>query len=237
MLILFDIDATLITTSRSGVLAMQDAGRVLHGSTFTIEGTEFAGRLDPLIIEDLLRANRIALSSAAVDAFRAGYRDHLAARLTDPAIARALPGVITLLNRLRPLPDVTLGLLTGNFPETGVMKLRACGIDPAWFTIQVWGDESPHTPPSREHLPAIGLARYALRHSRQLHPSRVTIIGDTPHDIACALANSCRALGVATGSFSASDLAAAGADLALENLADTDRVVAWLIGNGQLARQ
>jgi phosphoglycolate phosphatase len=228
MLILFDIDATLITTSRSGILAMQDAGRALHDPGFRIDGVEFAGRLDPLIVEDLLRANGVAPSAEIVAGFRRGYGERLAARLS-PAVARALPGVVPLLEALRARPRVAVGLLTGNYPETGAMKLRACGLDPEWFTVRVWGDDSPHAPPCRTHLPAVGLARYAQRHGRAIHPSQVTIIGDTPHDVACAKANACRVLGVATGSYSVAELEAAGADSALQDLSDTSRVVEWLM--------
>ena len=57
MLVLFDIDMTMITTGGSGKKAMVDAGSDLFGPGFTAEGIEFSGRLDPLILGDLLRAN------------------------------------------------------------------------------------------------------------------------------------------------------------------------------------
>ena len=54
MLILFDIDMTLITTGGSGMKAMGDAGRELFGESFATGGIDFAGRLDPLIISEML---------------------------------------------------------------------------------------------------------------------------------------------------------------------------------------
>ena len=56
MLILFDVDATLITTSRTGIQAMGLAGRAAFGDSFDEHRVEYAGRLDPLIIADLLTA-------------------------------------------------------------------------------------------------------------------------------------------------------------------------------------
>jgi phosphoglycolate phosphatase len=45
-------------------------------------------------------------------------------------------------------------------------------------------------------------------------------VGDSPPDMAAAVAAGVRAVGVATGSFSADDLARAGADVVLASLAE-----------------
>ena len=67
MLILFDIDGTLLLTQRAGVNAMHDAGRELFGESFTIDGIEFAGRLDSLIWQDLVRNNSLKDGQAEHD--------------------------------------------------------------------------------------------------------------------------------------------------------------------------
>jgi phosphoglycolate phosphatase-like HAD superfamily hydrolase len=54
---------------------------------------------------------------------------------------------------------------------------------------------------------------------------RVVVIGDTPHDVACARAIGARVIAVATGNYSEDQLRAAGADVTLPDLADTERVV------------
>jgi phosphoglycolate phosphatase-like HAD superfamily hydrolase len=227
MLILFDIDATLITTSRAGLAAMEDAGRERFGPAFSVESTEFAGRLDPLILADLLRDNGLEVTPASLAAMREGYRRHLPGRLRERRCAPC-PGIPELLSALRDHGGAVLGLLTGNFAETGQIKLRACGIDPEQFAIRVWGDESPHPRPSRDHLPEIGLARYRERFG-PIEPQRVTIIGDTPHDVGCARAHGCRSLGVGTGMHTPDVLRRAGADHALGDLSATDEVLRWLL--------
>ncbi|MBL8744786.1 MAG: haloacid dehalogenase-like hydrolase [Phycisphaerae bacterium] len=229
MLILFDIDATLLTTSRTGIAAMGEAGRERFGETFDEGRVEYAGRLDPLIIADLLRAHGREATDEAVLDFRQRYRAHLSRLVSKPGVARACPGVHDLLAALRRSATHTLGLLTGNFPETGSIKLRASGIDPDDFPVQAWGCDSPHSPPAREHLPPIAMRRYVERYGRGIKPSEVTIVGDTPHDIACARAHGCRSLGVATGQFSVDALAASGADRAVPDLTDTEEMVRWLM--------
>ena len=230
MLILFDIDATLITTSGAGIRAMTDAGRELYGPDFRVTGIEFAGRLDPLIIIGMFRASGVARSPESLLTFRAAYERHLRERITHPeTVAKALPGVHDLLDALGAMETVTLGLLTGNFAETGSIKLRACGIEPDRFPVQVWGDESNSLPPTREDLPGVALNRYHSTYNRRLRGVEAVVIGDTPHDIRCAKAHGCRSLAVATGSFSVEHLEQHQPDRTVPNLSATDEIVGWLL--------
>jgi phosphoglycolate phosphatase len=228
MLILFDIDATLITTKGAGIHAMVDAGRRLHHPGFSADGVEFAGRLDPLILVDLLAANDIDPTPGAVGQMRGGYGEALAARLEEGRVSRALPGVVALVAELSGMKDrATLGLLTGNFAETGSMKLHKAGIDPDGFPIRVWGDDSPHDPPARDHLPGVAIERVSEAWGRPARGEEVVVIGDTPHDIACARAHGCRVLAVATGKFSAEELSHA--DETVESLGDIEAVMRWIM--------
>ncbi len=233
MFILMDIDATMIKTQRAGLRAMVEAGREVVGESFSAEGIDVAGRLDPLILADMIRRAGATPTPSIMGAMRERYAAALQ-RVLVPGMGTVLPGVAALLGELSQrsrgdAASLTLGLLTGNFEETGCHKLRVCGIDPEQFVIRVWGDESPHDPPAREHLPAVALDRYRERHGRAVSPDRVTIVGDTPHDVSCAKAHGCRCLGVATGQFSVAELRRAGADEAVETLADTAKILAWLV--------
>jgi phosphoglycolate phosphatase len=231
MLILFDVDATLISTSGAGIRAMAQAGQALYGTGFTIEGVEFAGRLDPLIITDMLRANGRPLTPEACRAFRDGYLRFLPGQLADPASnARTLPGVPEMLDVLEATEGVVTGLLTGNFAETGSLKLRACGIQPGRFHLHVWGDESPSEPPRREDLPGVAMNRYAARLGRRVDSGSVVVVGDTPHDIRCARVHGCRSLAVATGGYSFEQLSTLDADRVVPDLSDTAAIAGWLVG-------
>lgn len=233
-LILFDIDATLLLTRRAGVEAIASVGRDLFGPGFSLDGISFAGSLDPVILGELIRRHhRGGPMEAALGEYRARYAEALEREIAkDPSRVYALPGVHEVLRALRAEADrrgLTLGLLTGNFPETGAMKVAAAGIDPSIFEVCVWGCDSPIAPPLREHLPPVAFERYRALRATALPPERVTIIGDTPHDVRCALVNGCRALGVGTGQFTAADLLAHGAHHAVESMADADAVVRWLL--------
>ncbi|MGP1347369.1 MAG: HAD family hydrolase [Phycisphaerales bacterium] len=232
MLILFDIDATLITTSRTGIAAMGIAGRRLHGPHFNEHTVDYAGRLDPLIIADLLRAHDKPITPETISAFRDAYHEALIELLKPEGIATPCPGVPALLQALNTLEDhtrPTLGLLTGNYELTGSVKLRRCGIEPMDFAIRVWGDASKTDPPHRSHLPPIALRMAAEILARDIPPHHAAIIGDTPHDVSCAKDNGMRVLAVATGKYSVDELRSAGADLALPTLEDTDAVMRWIL--------
>jgi phosphoglycolate phosphatase-like HAD superfamily hydrolase len=58
---------------------------------------------------------------------------------------------------------------------------------------------------------------------------RAIIIGDTPDDVNCARAAGAFSIAVATGGFSVDELRAAGANIVLDDLADTERVLTLLV--------
>ncbi len=229
MLILWDIDGTMLVTQRSGMAAMRSAGQDLFSPNFKVEGVDYAGRLDPLIIEELFRLNDVPFTPENLHAIKLGYQEHLARLVAQPGRASSLPGVPALLHSLAQNTSLTQGLLTGNWETSGLLKLRAAGIDHSHFKIRVWGDESPHSPPKREHLPRVAMDRLNSLRGNAIDPSKVTIIGDTPNDVHCAKVHGCRSLGVATGIFSVADLSSAGATHAVKDLSDVASIYRWLV--------
>jgi phosphoglycolate phosphatase len=227
MLILFDIDLTLLTTDGAGMKALGDAGRDRFGPGFDETCTDYGGRLDPLIIHDLLVANGVDPSVEHAHEMRAGYAHHLERRLRE-CPAKALPGTGALIDSLAQIERVTLGVLTGNFEPTGRMKLSSAGLDREEFVVNVWGDQSPHEPPERAHLPAVAIERYREQIDPAIEPEQVVVIGDTVHDVSCALANGCRVLAVATGHASAEELEGAGAHRVVASLGDTESIMDWI---------
>lgn len=230
MLLLFDIDGTLLVTRGAGIAAMGDAGRSLFGPDFSVDGIEFAGRLDHLIWSDLADRNALDPADEALETrFRASYARSLERRLANDGSSVALPGVAALLEVLAAETEVTLGLLTGNYPETGRHKIERAGLPFEPFLVHAWGCDGRH----RRELPPVALDRYhglaADLGRPRLTSDRVVIIGDTPHDVDCALHNGCRCLGVTTGRSTADELRSAGAHAVQPDLSDTRAVVSWLI--------
>jgi phosphoglycolate phosphatase len=224
MLVLLDIDGTILLTHGEGVAAFGDAGQELYGRHFTIQGVDFSGRLDALIWKDLLAHNNVPEHLHDESIFRTVYGQHLTTRMSKSGAAHLLPGVRDLVEALHRLDHVTLGVLTGNYPETGQLKIKSAGLDPELFRVAAWGCEGA----SRRDLPPVAMRRHAAMRGTSLDPDDVVIIGDTPHDIDCAKAHGCRSIGVATGAFSVDQLRACGADLAVTSLANTRSMLEWI---------
>lgn len=210
-LLLFDMDGTLLRTSGAGARAMERAGKHVWGEQFSLADINFGGSLDPVILRQATTSRKLHFDDDRHRHFRSTYSAELSIELARPESAAALPGVLTLLAHLREAACATIGLLTGNYEETGCQKLTAAGFDPRWFSPRIWGDAAPTRP---------GLVEHALRLHPDVRPEAVIVVGDTPRDVECAKVNGCRVLGVATGASSKQELALAGADVVVDDLVD-----------------
>jgi len=128
--------------------------------------------------------------------------------------------------------DVVQSVLTGNLQPIARIKLDLMGLS-RFLDLESGAYGSDHH--RRTELAPIAAARAAQRYGRAFAGADVVVIGDTPHDIDCGRAAGARTIAVATGPFSADALRTHGADIVLDNLADTDRVVESIFGNGLMA--
>ncbi len=230
MLILFDIDMTLVETDHIGITLLEAAGREVFKTSFTADGIIFGGGLDPNIICDMLTNNKQQVTPENINALRINYHRGLSELAAQRPIARALPGAHDLVNATREHDQIqAIGVLTGNYPETGAIKLTSAGFNPEHFTINAWGDASTHQKPHRSHLPPVAIAAFAAANQRQIEPDQVIVIGDTIHDVTCALDNNCRALAVATGHATRQELQDAGAHLVVDDLTHTQDLLEWIM--------
>jgi phosphoglycolate phosphatase-like HAD superfamily hydrolase len=224
-LVLFDIDGTLIHTGGAGSRAMTRAFVEACGIENGLDGIPVPGRTDTLIVADACAMWGVDGGDAFLAAFQQTYYRCLAeelSRLPQDA-AGVLPGVKLLLDTLATDEAFTVGLLTGNYAATAQLKLARFGLW-GYFPFGAFGGDAAQ----REALVAVAVQRARAAGMREVNASDVVVVGDTPLDVACAHANAARVLAVATGSFAAADLCAAGADLVVNDLSDTRAIVRWL---------
>jgi phosphoglycolate phosphatase len=233
--VLFDIDGTLILTGRAGQFAMQrvaakepvpklaaaDPMRKPIRETEIPSEMSFAGRTDRSIIADYFQRMGIEPTADCWGAFAAKFLRELPQELKRRN-GFVLPGVFGILEQLRQIPDVHLGLLTGNLREAAWLKLSHYGLAEYFYrerqAMGGFGDD---------HLDRDDVAREALRdvHCKidtSIHPSNVWVIGDTPKDVQCARAIGARVIAVATGEFSVETLAESEPDLLVRDLTQAD---------------
>jgi len=222
VLALFDIDGTLVDTAGAGRDAIEIALVEIYGTAGPIDELSFAGLTDPYIARTLMQHAGLEDPEIELrfDALWDCYETNLSAILAERAHrARVHAGVLALLDALA-VAGVAIGLVTGNIERGAQHKLAACGIADR-FTFGSFGSDAEN----RDELPPIAIDRAQAKTGRDFHKRRTWIIGDTPRDIRCARAAGIRALAVGTGSFTAPQLRNAGADHALDTLADTIAVM------------
>ena len=219
ILLLWDIDGTLVTSGGAGARALRTA---LHGS-FAVDGSlddiDFAGRTDRWILREILQKFALPTTEENFRLLLDAYLDALPRELANPS-ALVLPGIRDILAATAGHSAFAQGILTGNVRRGAQTKLAHHGL---WdhFAFGAFGDDSE----LRNELGPHALRRARAHTGADFALDRVWIIGDTAHDIACARALGARVLAVATGSHALDALAAHRPDALLPNLTDTAAVL------------
>lgn len=226
-LILFDIDGTLVLTGGAGLRAMNRAFDELLGSRQALDDIPVAGRTDWIILQDALARLGRELDAALFGALRDRYLAHLEVEIDAPGhgVKGVMPGIREVLDALDARADVSLGLLTGNFEAGARIKLQHFDLW-RYFRCGAFGDDAA----DRNALVPFALSRAHALGVCVVSVEDVFVVGDTPHDIACARAVGARPVGVATGSFTVEELRASGAPHVFADLRDVPAFLRLLDG-------
>lgn len=230
-LLLFDIDGTLLLSGGAGRRAMEKAFEEVFGVPSGFQGIEMAGKTDTGILEEALRNQDIRASDEQIQTFKQRYFDLLQDEIRKPSERqRLMPGIRELLDHLSRHPEVVLGLLTGNWRQSGLIKLRHFSLAD-YFKIGAFAEDAP----SREGLVPVAVERYRALTGQKPAADEVWVIGDTPRDVACARPHGARAIAVATGTYSFEELAAARPDALFRDFSDLDSFLRMLEDSTPLA--
>lgn len=223
--LLFDIDGTLLLTGGAGQVAFERAFQECFGVADSWGAVVPDGKTDAVIFYEIAQAAlKRELLAHEYERLCEKYLTYFPAALQISERFRLLPGIPALLDRLRPREDLLLGVATGNLESAAWDKLRHGKLD-GYFRFGGFGSDAAKR--AELVLRAIERGR-ELAAANHLRPEDFIVIGDTPLDIAAARANGARVVGVATGSYSAGDLAAHGADLVMEDFSSPDRFLDYL---------
>jgi phosphoglycolate phosphatase-like HAD superfamily hydrolase len=223
VLVLFDVDGTLVDLAGAGRRAMERAFEESWGFDRALDGVRMGGRTDRAIVTAVLAARQRRPPGLAADIEHL-FDEYL--RLLPREVARtpysATPGARELLEVLACEPRVKVGLATGNIERAAELKLSSAGIRGP-FPFGAFGGAYDSRP---------ALVRAAIAAGERLLPEGATydtwVVGDTPHDVEAARATGVRALAVAQGPVSLAELAATGADLVVTDLAAALEARFWV---------
>jgi phosphoglycolate phosphatase len=216
---LFDIDGTLLVTEGASREALVRAFRQRFGIEDDLRDIRFDGRIDPLILGDILAKHELVLEADDEAAFWNEVFDQMRAILVPPR-GRLLPGAEQLVDRVGAREDWVMGLLTGNMSEMAHIKLSRFGLEDR-FAFGAYGEQAE----DRDALARTVVARVGREYGL---PSRsCVILGDTEHDVRCARSAGAWCVAVATGTRTRAELEALGADLVLDDFTDPAPLLRW----------
>jgi phosphoglycolate phosphatase-like HAD superfamily hydrolase len=198
---LFDIDGTLLN-SRDAVhyFAFLNAARDILAVELNFDGVLVHGNTDPGIIRDCLRNSGV--QNEAITGALPRIVEQMCAEVERnreqlrPELCPSIPEVISYLESRGKL----LGAASGNLGPVGWLKLEKAGLRRQF----AFGSFSFPLETRAE------IFQYGIERARERlgeHAS-VTVVGDTPSDIAAARAVGVPVITLATGIFSFSDLMA-----------------------------
>lgn len=201
--IFWDLDGTILTTQRAGIRAYEEALERVTGRRVSLADFPTAGLTDLEIAHRILEAHDGTQGSAP--ALLAAYEELLPAAL-DRGRVHAIPEAAAILEALRARSDARSFLLTGNTRRGAAAKLSRAGLADLFAA-------GGYSNPLRQRAEvAVAALREAERHlGGPVPPGRRIVIGDTPHDVACARAIDARCIAVGSGPYAFEALRATGA--------------------------
>jgi phosphoglycolate phosphatase len=225
MIALFwDIDGTLITTGRAGLLAWEDACRAITGQSLDFQTLKTDGLTDHQVALRIMEHAGVSASDDALRRMVDVYERRLPERLPLRR-GRVLDGIRESLEHLRAhRQDVHSMLLTGNTERGARAKLTHYGLIEFFEGGAFSTDAGPR---SRIAVRALEMVRGRYPEAA-IELGHVFVIGDTPHDIDCARAVGVRTIAVASGVYGVDALRSHGAWRVVDRIPPVEEFVAMI---------
>lgn len=211
-IILFDIDGTLLTVDRNFNRPLLRSIIDDLGIDYpNMESDPFSGRTDYDIVTSFLVNHDF--DEALYHKFKKVYLERLTEQIQEHHVLRHnhVDEAIEFFSK----PGFITGLLTGNYPDAAIIKLKTANILYE-FEFGAFGEFHK----DRNMLPQLALTSIKEMLEVEPDPSRFIIIGDTPRDIICAKSAGMKCVAVTTGKFTSEELSELSPDLVINDLSD-----------------
>ncbi|MEV7192333.1 HAD hydrolase-like protein [Streptomyces sp. NPDC093510] len=228
ILVLWDIDRTLLYVGDIDRLVYREVFREVIGRDAERLPARGTGVTMPMAVRELLAANDVPDAEA----------DQLARQIVDrlPGCLKRhgegmrrsgqlMPGAVAALAAVHQAEALVPTVLTGNLKASAEIKLSAFSllqyVDKA---VGGFASDNSHRPA----LVAVAQRRSTRAYGHRFGPGNTVIIGDSLQDVRTGREGGAKVIGVASGTTSAQQLAEAGADHVMPDLADVERLLETL---------
>lgn len=215
MVVLFDIDKTLLMGSHCHFYSFKQAFKDLYGENITLDIPNLQGMTDKQIIYQVAKKNSIKINNfqTIMDRIVEHYKKNAKREKIKPL--RGTREVLNILDDMK----IPKGIVTGNIKDIAWIKLKKAKFSD-YFGFGAFGDEGCQ----RSTLLRLALKRAEKIHNK-INPKESIIVGDTPRDIQAGKKVGTITVGVATGDFTIEDLKKAGADHVLKSLEEKEKFI------------
>ena len=218
-LVLFDIDKTLIKSSKGHLETFRTGFNNVYGVDTGIDIINYHGMTDQQIIIEVLKMkglDEVTIRAGLSDCMRVmseTFNRDLADEET--VVLEGVPELLEELDRHR----LIMGLVTGNLEPIARGKLIRAGLE-GYFKVGGFGSDN---------VDRVELVRIAIRKSEEKFNFRpnnnIFLFGDAPQDMKAGKEAGVKTIGVTTGIYSKGQLVTAGADFVVEGLNDRQKIL------------
>jgi phosphoglycolate phosphatase len=224
LLILIDLDGTLISAGLTPRQALAEALFQHTGKIVEFSYSQLAGLTDPLIVEGALE--RLAIPESRREELThkvlKTYLSILAERYPRATDQILHAGAVELLEYLHGC-GFRMGLISGNIKQGAGIKLKPFAFG-QYFSFGVFG--SDHV--KRDNLPLVALRKVHQQFNENYAPEQVVVIGDTVHDVRCARCNGMHSIVVIRREDQREAILRENPDLVVNNFEDLEPVRNYL---------
>lgn len=218
ILMLFDIDGTLVQGAKCHYQAYIEGVKKFYGLEDYVHSINAAGKSDKLILNEIL-----TLGGLTTEEIQENFQDCLDF-MTDYYLknvqyenVRALDGTGELLEELK-RKNVLLGLVTGNLEPIAYAKLGRAGLDD-YFSFGGFGSDNA------DRSLMVKKALTIAKNQFGFEGDKIFVVGDTPRDVEAAHAYNLETIAVATGMYGIQELRDCGADHVIESFKNRDKIL------------
>lgn len=214
ILLIWDIDGTLINCKGVGRKAMNDAFLKMYGVESGFDCVSMSGRLDERIVRDAMSIHGVSENN--LEAFYKAYGESLLEQM-EAHQPHVLEGVKAILEETNLSGRVLNTVGTGNCKVGADMKLQFTGLKD-YIRFGSYGSD---------HDERWALIEEVIHKANDLKgerfdKDRIFVIGDTPRDILAGQKNNVRTIALETGGFNKADLLEYSPDYILPSLSDKE---------------